>query len=123
MVFDLSASKELNLSVDAFAKMNKLRLLRFYNCQFYGRSEYLSEKELIASTHDAWRWMGCDNSPYNDSKLHLSIDFKFPSNNLRSLHWHGYPLKSLPSNFHPEKLVELNMCYSLLKQLWEGKKV
>ncbi|RVW15020.1 Disease resistance protein TAO1 [Vitis vinifera] len=122
MVFDLSASKELNLSVDAFAKMNKLRLLRFYNCQFYGRSEYLSEKELIASTHDAWRWMGCDNSPYNDSKLHLSIDFKFPSNNLRSLHWHGYPLESLPSNFHPEKLVELNMCYSLLKQLWEGKK-
>ncbi|XP_034677378.1 disease resistance protein RUN1-like isoform X2 [Vitis riparia] len=122
MVFDLSASKELNLSVDAFAKMNKLRLLRFYNCQFYGSSEYLFEKELIASTHDAWRWMGYDNSPYNDSKLHLSIDFKFPSNNLRSLHWRGYPLKSLPSNFHPENLVELNMCFSQLKQLWEGKK-
>ncbi|RVW37817.1 Disease resistance-like protein DSC1 [Vitis vinifera] len=122
MVFDLSASKELNLSVDAFAKMNKLRLLRFYNCQFYGSSEYLSEEELIASTRDAWRWMGYDNSPYNDSKLHLSRDFKFPSNNLRSLHWHGYPLKSLPSIFHPKKLVELNMCYSLLKQLWEGKK-
>ena len=118
MVFDLSASKELNLSVDAFAKMNKLRLLRFYNFQFCGSSEYLSGKELIVSTHNAWRWRDYDlyNSLYNDSKLHLSRDFKFPSNNL-------YPLKSLPSNFLPEKLVELNMCYSQLKQLWEGKKV
>ena len=54
--------------------------------------------------------------------IYLGI-FKFLSNNLRYLCWHGYPLKSLPSNFHPEKLVELDMCFSWLEQLWEGKKV
>ncbi|KAK9200073.1 hypothetical protein WN944_015268 [Citrus x changshan-huyou] len=34
--------------------------------------------------------------------------------------WHGYPLKSLPSNIDPEKLVLLEMPHSNIEQLWSG---
>ncbi|XP_041025288.1 disease resistance protein RUN1-like [Juglans microcarpa x Juglans regia] len=44
------------------------------------------------------------------------------SNELRLLDWPGYPSPSLPSNFHPQKLVTLNMCHSKIKQ-FEGIKV
>ncbi|XP_034675392.1 disease resistance protein RPV1-like isoform X2 [Vitis riparia] len=119
IVLDLSSSKELNFNVDAFKKMTKLRLLKVCHLQFCGSFEYLSWKELITKSYDAWIRRSYDM--YN-RKLHLCGDFKFLSNNLRSLYWHGYPLKSLPSNFHPEKLVELNMCFSRLEQLWGGNK-
>ncbi|XP_019079004.1 disease resistance protein RPV1 isoform X2 [Vitis vinifera] len=109
MVLNLSTLKELHFSVNVFTKMNKLRVLRFYDAQIWGSS-----------------WIGRHNdrykSPYTECKFHLSGDFKFLSNHLRSLHWDGYPLKSLPSNFHPEKLLELKMCFSQLEQLWEGNK-
>ncbi|XP_030948976.1 disease resistance protein At4g27190-like [Quercus lobata] len=45
----------------------------------------------------------------------------FPSA-LRFVKWSGYPLKSLPSNFQPKELVELNMCNSKIELLWEGVK-
>ncbi|KAG2688791.1 hypothetical protein I3760_09G111000 [Carya illinoinensis] len=44
------------------------------------------------------------------------------SKELRLLDWAGYPSPSLPSNFHPHKLVTLNMCLSKIKQ-FEGIKV
>ena len=110
MVLNLSTLKELHFSVNVFTKMNKLRVLRFYDAQIWGSS---------------WIWRRNDRykSPYTECKFHLSGDFKFLSNHLRSLYWDGYPLKSLPSNFHPEKLLELKMCFSQLEQLWEGNKV
>ncbi|XP_070681464.1 disease resistance protein RPV1 isoform X2 [Malus domestica] len=40
--------------------------------------------------------------------------------NLRYLSWLGFPLKSLPSNFQFENLVELDMQCSLIDRLWEG---
>ncbi|RVW29916.1 TMV resistance protein N [Vitis vinifera] len=109
MVLNLSTLKELHFSVNVFTKMNKLRVLRFYDAQIWGSS---------------WIWRRNDRykSPYTECKFHLSGDFKFLSNHLRSLYWDGYPLKSLPSNFHPEKLLELKMCFSQLEQLWEGNK-
>ncbi|RVW88931.1 TMV resistance protein N [Vitis vinifera] len=55
-----------------------------------------------------------------DDKVKLSKDLEFPSYELRYLYWHGYPLESLPSSFYAEDLVELDMCYSNLKQLWES---
>ncbi|KAL6315879.1 hypothetical protein AAG906_012215 [Vitis piasezkii] len=39
---------------------------------------------------------------------------------IKYLYWHGYPLESLPSSFYAVDLVELDMCYSNLKQLWES---
>ncbi|CDY35460.1 BnaC03g62000D [Brassica napus] len=41
---------------------------------------------------------------------------------LRLLHWEKYPLKSLPQNFDPCHLVELNLSYSQLQKLWGGTK-
>ena len=44
----------------------------------------------------------------------------FLSSDLRLMNWPGYPLKSMPKNFNPNKLVELIMPHSRTKQLWEG---
>ena len=119
---DSIASKELKFSVEAFEKMKRLRLLKVCNMQKDGSSEYLPVKELEAHGHDSWGRINYDGIERN-YLLHLYGNFKFLSNELRSLYWLGYPLNSLPSNFHPEKLFELNMCFSQLKQLWEGNKV
>ncbi|XP_024162476.1 uncharacterized protein LOC112169642 [Rosa chinensis] len=56
------------------------------------------------------------------SNVYFSGNIQFLSNQLQLLEWHACPLKSLPSNFQADKLVELKMCSSLIKQLWEGKK-
>lgn len=56
-------------------------------------------------------------------KLHLPQGLQYLSDELRYLHWHGYPLKMLPSNFTPENLIELNLLYSRIERLWKGKKV
>lgn len=42
---------------------------------------------------------------------------------LSYLHWHGYPWESLPSNFAMENLVQLEMPFSQVKELWDGVKV
>lgn len=91
---DMSASKEIHLTTDAFKKMKKLRLLRVYH-----------NLKNISDT------------------IHLPQDFKFPSHELRYLHWDGWTLESLPSNFHGEKLVELSLKHSSIKRLWKEHKV
>ncbi|KHG07806.1 putative WRKY transcription factor 19 -like protein [Gossypium arboreum] len=40
---------------------------------------------------------------------------------LRYLHWEGYPLRSLPTKFDLRYLVELDMRESHLEQVWEGQ--
>ncbi|CAI8592988.1 unnamed protein product [Vicia faba] len=52
----------------------------------------------------------------------FSGNLDFLSNNLRYLLWHGCPFTSLPSNFEPYYLVELNMPDSSIQRLWEGRK-
>jgi len=56
-------------------------------------------------------------------KVYLPNGLKSLSDELRYLHWDGYPLKSLPSNFHPENLVELNLSHSKVQELWKGDQV
>ncbi len=41
-------------------------------------------------------------------------------NELHLLNWNGYPLKSMPTSFQPNNLVELKMRGSRIKQLWRG---
>ena len=53
-------------------------------------------------------------------KMSLPKDFEFPRN-LNYLHWEG--LVSLPSNFHGEKLVAINLKSSNIKELLKGDKV
>ena len=45
------------------------------------------------------------------------------SSELCFIHWDGYPLKSMPTSFKLDKLVELSMPCSLIKHLWKGIKV
>lgn len=48
---------------------------------------------------------------------------KYLSNQLALLEWHECPLNCLPSEFESDKLVELKMHSSRIKQLWTGVKV
>ncbi|XP_062018721.1 TMV resistance protein N-like isoform X1 [Rosa rugosa] len=41
-------------------------------------------------------------------------------NSLRLLDWTRYPLKSLPSHFDPQKLLELSLCHSCIKHVRIG---
>ncbi|KAK7257341.1 hypothetical protein RIF29_31245 [Crotalaria pallida] len=54
--------------------------------------------------------------------VHDSGSLHYLSNGLGYLTWDAYPFASLPSNFQPDKLVELRLKHSCIKQLWEGKK-
>ncbi|KAB1223155.1 putative WRKY transcription factor 52 [Morella rubra] len=45
-----------------------------------------------------------------------------PTNELRVMDWLGFPLKSLPTKFQSDHLVQLNMPCSRIKQLWKGIK-
>jgi len=87
---DMSATKEMNLSPTAFDGIYNLRLFDFHN----------------------------PNSPDELTRIRLPQGLQFLSNGLRILYWYNYPLKSLPSNFCPEKLVELKMPCSQLEELW-----
>ncbi|CAN6685117.1 unnamed protein product [Malus baccata var. baccata] len=44
-------------------------------------------------------------------------------NSLRYLYWWGYPLESLPSNFSPERLVELHLPFSKVENLWQEDQI
>ncbi|KAM5575904.1 hypothetical protein ABKV19_014712 [Rosa sericea] len=54
--------------------------------------------------------------------MKFSGNIKYLSNELQYLEWHECPLDSFPSDFQPDKLVELHMWFSHIKQLWRGKK-
>ncbi|KAK0592623.1 hypothetical protein LWI29_022439 [Acer saccharum] len=56
------------------------------------------------------------------SNADVSEDQIYLSNNLRFLKWHGFPLKTLPSNFQAQYLFELNLCDSQINYLWKGMK-
>ncbi|KAJ9675440.1 hypothetical protein PVL29_024385 [Vitis rotundifolia] len=76
----------------------------------------LTRKELQFTT-EAFKMM--NNLRLLKVHQDANYDFVFPSQELRYLHWDGYPLESLPSNFYAENLVELNLRCSNIKQLWE----
>ncbi|XP_058730480.1 disease resistance protein Roq1-like [Vicia villosa] len=54
--------------------------------------------------------------------LNFSGSLNFLSSDLGYLYWEKYPFTSLPSSFHPEKLVKLILQHSNIKKLWEGTK-
>ncbi|CAL9227082.1 unnamed protein product [Arabidopsis halleri] len=53
-------------------------------------------------------------------RLHLPHGLNYLSHKLRLLRWDSFPMKSLPSKFCPEFLVELRMTSSKLEKLWDG---
>ncbi|KAK3231787.1 hypothetical protein Dsin_003668 [Dipteronia sinensis] len=56
------------------------------------------------------------------SNVDISEDQIYLSNNLRFLKWHGFPLKTLPSNFQAQNLFKLNLYGSQINYLWKGIK-
>ncbi|GAY56985.1 hypothetical protein CUMW_175920 [Citrus unshiu] len=90
---DLSKVKEIPLNPNTFAKMRKLRFLKFYSSSFNGE---------------------------NKCKVSHLQDLRFAE--VKYLHWHGYPLKSLPSNHSAEKLMFLEVPNSDIEQLWNSVK-
>ncbi|XP_044509967.1 disease resistance-like protein DSC1 [Mangifera indica] len=101
---DMSKIRELQLSSGAFANMSNLRLLKFYTPKLY---------KVFSKAHLQF---------LDISKVHLPHGLKYLPNELRYLHWEGYPLKKLPSKFNIENLVELRLPYSKVEQLWKGTK-
>ncbi|KAF3487474.1 hypothetical protein F2Q69_00055443 [Brassica cretica] len=84
---------ELHINENAFKKMGNLRFLAI------STNTYMLDEEV---------------------RLHLPNSFDHLPPKLKSLCWEGYPMKSLPSNFCPERLVKLKMKNSKLEKLWEG---
>ncbi|KAM5575899.1 TMV resistance protein N-like [Rosa sericea] len=54
--------------------------------------------------------------------LKCTENIRYLSNELQYLEWDECPLDSFPLDFQPDKLVELHMYLSRIKQLWRGKK-
>ncbi|KAK4337783.1 hypothetical protein RND71_042270 [Anisodus tanguticus] len=79
-------SNGVQFQLDAFSKMQRLRILQLSDARFTG----------------SYNW--------------------YPKN-VRSLHWHGFYLKSIPKDFPLESLVALDMRNSCLEQAWEGTRV
>ncbi|XP_034674117.1 disease resistance protein RPV1-like isoform X2 [Vitis riparia] len=103
---DLSHLEDiLDFTTEAFAGMKKLRLLKVYN-----------SKSISGDFGDTF------NNKVN-CRVRFAHEFKFCSDDLRYLCWHGYSLKSLPKDFSPKHLVDLSMPYSHIKKLWKGIKV
>ncbi|KAL9436805.1 hypothetical protein AB3S75_022783 [Citrus x aurantiifolia] len=104
---NLSKIKGINLDPGAFTNMSSMRLLKFYVPEFYEIDRFLSmsiEEQL------------------SYSKVQLPKGLDCLPKKLRYLHWDTYPLRTLPSNFKPKNLVELNLRFSKVEQLWEGEK-
>ncbi|KAH9782909.1 Disease resistance-like protein DSC1 [Citrus sinensis] len=101
---DLSKIKGINLDPGAFTKMSNLRLLKFYVPEI--------ERFLSMSIEEQLSY----------SKVQLPNGLDYLPKKLRYLHWDTYPLRTLPSNFKPMNLVELNLRFSKVEQLWEGEK-
>ncbi|TQD89198.1 hypothetical protein C1H46_025243 [Malus baccata] len=60
-------------------------------------------------------WLSVNGQLGVSCELAGSVDLP---NSLRYLYWCEYPLKSLPSKFSPENLVEIHMPESQVKELW-----
>ncbi|KAH9726177.1 ADP-ribosyl cyclase/cyclic ADP-ribose hydrolase [Citrus sinensis] len=87
---DMSKVKEIRLNPSTFTKMPKLRFLKFYSSSF---------------------------NRENKCKVSYLQDPGFAE--VKYFHWHGYPLKSLPSNLSGEKLVLLEVPDNDIEQLWD----
>ena len=52
------------------------------------------------------------------SGTQLDGDFKYLSKKLRWLHWNGFPLTCIPSNFHQRSIVSIELENSNVKFVW-----
>ena len=93
-MLNISIQKEEHLNYEVFSKMKKLRLLKI---------------NFVQPQHGLIR-----------GNVQLPKSLSYLSDELRIIEWRGYPFKSMPTSFQPNKLVELRMHCSLIKHLWKG---
>lgn len=86
---DMSEIKELSIDRRGFKGMNRLQFLKFYT--------NLKDKE---------------------ANVRLPHGLDYLPRRLRLLHWEGFPVRCLPSDFIPNHLIELAMVASKLEVLW-----
>ncbi|KAM3746765.1 hypothetical protein ACB098_06G225600 [Castanea mollissima] len=53
----------------------------------------------------------------------LNGDYEYLFKELRWLRWHGFPLKFIPNNFYPRKIVAMDLRYSSLREVWKDPKL
>ena len=94
-----------HLHVEAFSKMKNLRFLVIRNKE--------PPKDFKKGTMKLPK-------DFNKGKVQLPKNLSYLSDELRIIEWHGYPFKSMPTSFQPNKLVELRMRCSCIKHLWKG---
>ncbi|MFQ6668852.1 hypothetical protein Gotur_034344, partial [Gossypium turneri] len=137
MLLDMSRISELELKPEAFVKMRKLKFLKFYrSCGTNSKillphgllslpdELRISELELKPEAFVKMRklkFLKFYHSCGTNSKILLPHGLLSLPDELRYLCWEGYPLKTLPTKFHPRNLVELDMSYGHVEKLWEGK--
>ena len=98
---NLPIQKVEHLSAEAFSKMKILRLLKIGNEKPPNGTMQLPKD-------------------FNKGKMQLPKSLNYLSDELRIIEWYGFPFKSMPTSFQPNKLVELRMHYSDIKLLWKG---
>ncbi|CAA7028156.1 unnamed protein product [Microthlaspi erraticum] len=90
IMLNMAEETELCINPSTFERMINLKFLKIYN-----------------------------NISVEGSKVCIVGDFDYLPP-LRYLHWEGYTLKSLPSHFNTENLVQLNLHGSSVETLWSG---
>ncbi|KAF8092033.1 hypothetical protein N665_0427s0013 [Sinapis alba] len=89
--------RKMSLGSDTFKYMGDLRYLKIFNSSF--------PKEGEATCN-----------------LYFRDGLKFQLEEIRYLHWLKFPLKKLPEDFNPKNLIDLNLPYSRIEQVWDGEK-
>ncbi|XP_028959287.2 disease resistance protein RPV1-like [Malus domestica] len=113
IILDSAILKEGCSNTEAFVSMTKLRLLMIGDdADIYTKHFY--------KYHLAVRDSFGHQTPSDCFIEHWIADLKFQSSQLRCLIWRDCPLKSWPSNFQFKNLVNLDMSYSCIEQLWKG---
>ncbi|KAL0760847.1 hypothetical protein Bca101_076997 [Brassica carinata] len=94
---DMSDVGKMSLGSDTFKYMGDLRYLKIYNSSF--------PKDGEATCN-----------------LYFRDGLQFQLEEIRYLHWLKFPLKKLPEDFNPKNLIDLNLPYSRIEQVWDGEK-
>lgn len=82
-------------------------------------SELSISKEAFGGMHNL-QFLEIYKKRNGRSRLNLPQGLNYLTHKLRLLHWDSFPMRSLPSKFSPDFLVELRMTSSKLEKLWQG---
>ncbi|MED6118727.1 hypothetical protein PIB30_005570 [Stylosanthes scabra] len=117
MTLNMSEIEELRLHPKTFARMQRLKFLRFHSCDCKSKLHAPGGSKSSSKVIRFFHW---DSSRSCDSKRKLRAPegIKSFSKEIRFFQWDCYPLKTFP--FCVENLVELILPHSQLEKLWKG---